>query len=445
MKNLTILPADSYIVINKTTITDADRKLISMLYQPIIGYTAVSLYNTLIDDLDKLELMSEELTHHHLMSTMQLKLEDIIIAREKLEGIGLIKTYVKKGNINSYVYLIYSPITANEFFNHPVLNVVLYNNLGKKEYERLLNYYKVPRVNLKDYEEITCSFDNAFKTASGTILDMPTDVIKRESNNLEITKGIDFNLLISSIPSSQISEKCFNKETKELINALSFTYNLSTLDMQGLVKNALNEKGTIDKTELRKNCRDYYKFDNNGKLPTLIYNKQPDYLKKPQGDNSKWAKMVYTFENMTPYQFLKAKYKGGEPTERDMRLIESLLIDQKLNSGVVNVLIAYVLKINNEQLKKSYVETIAGQWKRLNIETVEEAMRITEKEHKKMKKLVEDKKKPTATTTKKQPTQEAVVPAWFNQNLNELEPTNTEQEEMDKVLDEMNKVLEELV
>lgn len=445
MKNLTILPADSYIVINKTTITDADRKLISMLYQPIIGYTAVSLYNTLIDDLDKLELMSEELTHHHLMSTMQLKLEDIIIAREKLEGIGLIKTYVKKGNINSYVYLIYSPITANEFFNHPVLNVVLYNNLGKKEYERLLNYYKVPRINLKDYEEITCSFDNAFKTSPGTVLDMPTDVIKRESNNLEITKGIDFNLLISSIPSSQISEKCFNKETKELINALSFTYNLSTLDMQGIVKNALNEKGTIDKTELRKNCRDYYKFDNNGKLPTLIYNKQPDYLKKPQGDNSKWAKMVYTFENMTPYQFLKAKYKGGEPTERDMRLIESLLVDQKLNSGVVNVLIAYVLKINNEQLKKSYVETIAGQWKRLNIETVEEAMRITEKEHKKMKKLVEDKKKPTTTTTKKQSTQEAVVPAWFNQNLNELEPTNTSQEEMDKVLDEMNKVLEELV
>lgn len=445
MKNLTILPADSYIVINKTTITDADRKLISMLYQPIIGYTAVSLYNTLIDDLDKLELMSEELTHHHLMSTMQLKLEDIIIAREKLEGIGLIKTYVKKGNINSYVYLIYSPITANEFFNHPVLNVVLYNNLGKKEYERLLNYYKVPRISLKDYEEITCSFDNAFKTSPGTVLDMPTDVIKRESNNLEITKGIDFNLLISSIPSSQISEKCFNKETKELINALSFTYNLSTLDMQGIVKNALNEKGTIDKTELRKNCRDYYKFDNNGKLPTLIYNKQPDYLKKPQGDNSKWAKMVYTFENMTPYQFLKAKYKGGEPTERDMRLIESLLVDQKLNSGVVNVLIAYVLKINNEQLKKSYVETIAGQWKRLNIETVEEAMRITEKEHKKMKKLVEDKKKPTTTTTKEQTTQEAVVPAWFNQNLNELEPTNTSQEEMDKVLDEMNKVLEELV
>lgn len=445
MKHLTILPADSYIVINKTTITDSDRKIISMLYQPIIGYTAVSLYYTLIDDLDKLQLMSEELTHHHLMATMQLKLDDIIIAREKLEGVGLIKTYVKKGNINSFVYLLYSPITANEFFNHPVLNVVLYNNLGKKEYEKILNYYKVPRINLKDYEEITCSFDDAFTSISGNILEMPDDVIKRDSNNLQITKGIDFNMLISSIPSSTINERCFNKETKELINALSFTYNLSTLDMQGLVKNSINEKGMVDKTELRKNCRDYYKFDNNGKLPTLIYNKQPDYLKKPNGDNSKWAKMVYTFESLNPYQFLKAKYKNGEPTERDLRLIESLLVDQKLNSGVVNVLIAYVLKINNEKLSKSYVETIAGQWKRLNIETVEEAMRITEKEHKKMKKMFEDKKKPQTTTIKKQSLPEKEVPAWFNQNPENKTLTATEQQEMDQTLEEMNKVLSELI
>ena len=438
MKNLTILPADSYIVINKTTITESDRKIISMLYQPIIGYTAVSLYYTLLDDLDKLQLMSEELTHHHLMATMQLKLDDIVIAREKLEGVGLLKTFFKKGNINSFVYLIYSPITANEFFNHPILNVILYNNLGKKEYEKILNYYKIPRINLKDYEEITASFDEAFSSTPGNILDMPDDIIKRDSNNIQITKGIDFNLLISSIPQSTINDKCFNKDTKELINALSFTYNLSTLDMQGIVKNSINEKGLIDKTELRKNCRDYYKFDNNGKLPTLIYNKQPDYLKKPTGDNSKWAKMVYTFENLNPYQFLKAKYKNGEPTERDLRLIESLLVDQKLNTGVVNVLIAYVLKINNEKLNKNYIETIAGQWKRLNIETVEEAMRYTEKEHKKMKKLMEEKKKVTTQTTIRKPKiEEKEVPAWFNQNIENVAPTNTEQEEMEKILREL--------
>lgn len=435
MKNITILPADTYTVINKTVINDSDKKIISMLYQPIIGYTAVSLYFTLVDDLDKLQVMSNDLTHHHLMATMQLKLADIIIAREKLEATGLLKSYIKKGNINHYVYLLYSPMSAHDFFNHPVLNVVLYNNLGKKEYEKILNYYKIPRVNLKDYEDITASFDEIFSSIRGNVLDLNEDITKRDSNNILINKGVDFNLLISSIPPSMINEKCFSKEVKELINALSFTYNLDTLAMQGLVRDAINEKGFIDKTILRKSCRDYYQFESNGNLPTLIYNKQPDYLKKPVGDNSKWARMVYAFENLNPYQFLKAKYKGAEPTDRDKRLIENLLIDQKLNPGVVNVLIAYVLKINNESLKKSYVETIAGQWKRLNIETVEEAMKITEKEHKKMKKLLNKNKTSTTKTIKSN--KESDVPAWFDKKLETSDVTTEESEELDKILSEL--------
>ena len=433
MKNITILPADTYTVVNKTVLNESDRKLISMLYQPIIGHTAVSLYLTLIDDLDKLEVMSDDLTHHHLMSTMQLKLEDIVIAREKLEATGLLKCYVKKGSINQYVYLLYSPITAHEFFNHPILNIVLYNNLGKKEYEKILNYYKIPRVNLKDYEDITSSFDDVFTSVKGNILEIESDTTRRDSNNIQINKGIDFNLLISSIPSKLINEKTFSKDVKELINALSFTYNLNTLDIKGLVSDSINEKGLIDKTRLRKSCRDYYQFETAGSLPTLIYNKQPDYLKKPEGDNSKKARLIYTFENINPYQLLKAKYKGAEPTERDKKLIESLLIDQKLNPGVVNVLISYVLKTNNQQLKKSYVETIAGQWKRLNIETVEEAMDISEKEHKKLKRLVE-KSKPKETT-KKESSNKNNLPIWFDQQLDKTEATAEDIKEMDEILE----------
>lgn len=433
MKNRTILPADTYTVINKTVLNDSDRKLVTMLYQPIIGYTAVSLYYTLIDDLDRSEVMSHDLTHHHLMATMQLKLDDIVIAREKLEACGLLKTYYKAGNINQFVYLIYSPMSAHEFLTHPILNVVLYNNLGKKEYERIVNYFKIPHINLKEYEDITSSFDQVFTSMRGNVLEVSEEIRKREHHQPILDKTIDFNMLISGIPSSMVNERCFSKDIKDLINALSFTYQLDTLAMQGLVRDSLNEKGMIDKTLLRKSAREYYQFEHNGDLPTVIYNKQPDYLKKPIGDHSKWAKMVYAFENLTPYQFLKAKYKGAEPTDRDKRLIENLLIDQKLNPGVVNVLIAYVLKINHEQLKKSYVETIAGQWKRLNIETVEEAMKTAEREHKKMKKvLTKDKAK---TTTKKQ---EVKLPAWFDK---ELENNETSEEEVE----ELNKILEELV
>ena len=125
MAEVTILPADTYVVVNKTVLNDQDRKIVTMLYQPIIGHTAVSLYFTLIDDLDKREMMSEDYTHHHLMSTMQLKMPNIVMAREKLEAVGLLKTFFKKDHVNNYVYVLYSPMSASEFLNHPILNIVL--------------------------------------------------------------------------------------------------------------------------------------------------------------------------------------------------------------------------------------------------------------------------------------------------------------------------------
>lgn len=39
------------------------------------------------------------------MSTMQLKLDDIVVARQKLEAVGLLKTYYKK--IMSIIMFIY--------------------------------------------------------------------------------------------------------------------------------------------------------------------------------------------------------------------------------------------------------------------------------------------------------------------------------------------------
>ena len=429
MKDINILPADSYIVVNKSVITSKDEKIVSMLYQPIIGHVAVSLYYTLISDLGVDSFTSDEKTHHYIMSRMQLRLEDIVEAREKLEAVGLLKTYFKKDNINQYVYLLFSPLEANEFFNHPILNIVLYNNLGKKEYEKIANQFKIPTINLRGYEDITSSFNDVFSPVRGTIIEKDNNYFKRESNKLNIESDIDFELLGNNLS----NDKGLTNDIKELITYLSYIYKISTSEMQNIIKISLNEKGYIDKTMLRKNCRDYYKFDNGGNLPTLIYNRQPEFLKKPEGDTSKRAKMIYTFENITPYQLLKAKYKGAEPTDRDKRLIENLMIEQKLNPGVVNVLISYVLKTNNEQLKKSYVETIAGQWKRSNIETVEEAMNIAEKEHKKMKKII----KPKEETTKKIPKKEEKLPVWFNKEQDVDIASEDDIKELDKILDEL--------
>lgn len=434
MRNI-VLPADSYIVVNKTILNESDRKIITMLYQPIIGYAAVSLYFTLKDDLLKAELMSSELTHHHLMATMGLKLEDIIIAREKLEAVGLLKTYFKEDHVNNYIYMLFSPLKANEFLNHPILNIVLYNNLGKSEYEKVVGYFKIPKISIKDYKDITKSFDSVFTSVSGNTFINNSDIATKTRADINISKKLDFELLISAIPKSMVSDRCFNKETRDLITSLSYVYNIDNLNMQALLRNSINEKGLIDKNELRKNCRNFYQFEQGGALPTLIYTKQPDYLKTPRGDNSNWARQVYTFENVTPYDYLKSKYKTGEPTLRELQIIEELMTKQNMKPGVVNVLIAYVLKVNNQKFTRSYVEAVASQWNRLKIETVEDAMRVAEKEHKKIKKLMNKNK--TDVKSKKY-VKEETLPSWFDKKYDEKELSKEEQDELDNLLKEFS-------
>ena len=428
MKELILSSADTYIVMNKSILNNDDRTILTLLYQPIIGSLSIMLYFSLWADLDKTEIMSTERTHHHLATNMQASLSEIIDARKKLEAIGLLKTYYKEGSINTYIYQMYSPIKPGDFFNHPILNMVLYNNIGKKEYEKMKSYFKLPKINTSSYEDITSSFTDIFSSVPLTSYDVVNDDIRKYNfRKLNIDTNFDFEFLENSLPKSLDKSKIFTKDIKELIIQLSFLYQLDVLKMQDIIPICLTERGTINKEELRKTCRNYYTFDNHGLLPTIVYNKQPEHLKKPPGDTSRRAKMIYTFESINPYELLKSKNNGAEPTTRDLKLAEDLIIKYGLNYGVVNVLIDYILKTNNNKLNRALAETIAGQWQRNKIETVDEAMRLAEKEHKKYRKT-------TKTITKNNIIKEEKIPEWFNKEIEKEHATKEEQDEMDNLL-----------
>ncbi len=422
MKKISLLPADTYIVINKTILTEVDRKNIINLYEPIIGSMAVSLYLTLWSDLDKRELMSKDFTHHHLMTLLKANLNDIKEARQGLEAVGLLKTLFKTGeSINNYIYELYSPLSSYEFFNHPILNIVLYNNIGVNEYNTLINLYKKPTFNYTNYKDISYIMNHTFKSTP-EIGYNNSDILKKEVGKPDILSLIDFDLLVSSIPNKILNVRAFSKKTKELINNLAFVYNLDTLKMSDLIRLTIDEKGLINRDILLRETRKYYEYNNSGALPTLIYRTQPEHLKTPEGDLSNRGKMIYIFENTTPYDFLRSKYKDVNPTARDLRLLEYLAVDLDMPPSVINVLIDYVLRINSNKLNKAFVETIAGQWVRIGIKTATEAMAIAEKEHKKTNKRVFTAK------------EEKPLPVWFNAINNANEISSEEKEEMENLL-----------
>ncbi len=421
MENTTLLPADRYIVVNKSILTDNDRNIIINLYSPLVGSLAVSLYFTLWNDLGLYQIMSKDLIHHHLITSLKCGIGNIKVAREALEAFGLLKTYVKKGEINDYVYELYSPLTPQEFFNHPILNIVLYNNLGDKEYERLKELYKYPKFDLKEFEEITKKLDEVYDTSR---FNLSEDLIDKKSNNITVLNTINFDEIISSIPKELINERAFNKKMREFINNLAFIYNIDTLKMIELIRSVLNEYGNIDKNGLRIVARKDYQFKKGG-LPTLVYRTQPEYLKNPLGDNSKRGRLIAVFENTSPYDFLKRKNGGINPSPKDLKLIEHLCLDLELNAAVVNVLIDYVLRINNNKLTTNYVETIASQWQRAGLKTAKDAMEFAEKEYHKNKKKIGNTNKVVSQ-----------VPIWVDKKIEEGTMTKEEEEELNDLLKE---------
>lgn len=424
MDNVTLLPADKYVVINNSILSDTDREIIINLYEPLIGAFAVSLYFTLWNDLNVYNIMSRDLVHHHLMVILKSGIGNIKLARESLEAFGLLKTYYKSGSLNEYVYKLYSPLSPAEFFNHPILNIVLYGNIGESEYEHLKELYKIPKIDLKEYKEVTKKLDEVYDTSKFILT---SNLREKETNNILVTDSINFDEIIASIPKGLLNEKALNKRVREFINNLAFIYDIDTLKMIELIRCVLNEYGMIDKNGLRVAARKDYQFKS-GSLPTLIYRTQPEYLKNPLGDNSKRGKIINVFENTTPHDFLKYKYHNVEPTSRDLKLLERLIIDLELTPAVVNVLIDYILRKNNNKLTISYVETVASQWKRAGLKTAEEAMNFAEKEHKKMQQNI----------NKHLSKKEVPTPFWFDKKITEEELSKEEEEELKDLLKEFN-------
>lgn len=414
-----VLSSDTFVVVNKTILND-NRTLLINLYQPLIGVIAVGLYNTLWSFLDRLELISLEYTHNTLLNNMMISCNEFKEAREKLEAIGLIKTYVKTENVNNYVYELYSPMSAKEFLNNPILNTALYNAIGAKEYERTIEFFKIPYINLRNYEDVTSKFSDTFIWTTSVVRNMEMYNLKnKNSRSLSIISKIDINTILNLIPDDLLNHRSLTKEMKDYLTKISFIYNYDNEIMVELIRNSLTDKHTIDKNKLRDNATKFYQFENMGKLPSLIYRKQPEYLRTTKEGISNRMRMINMFETTSPYDFIASKYKTGTPSNSDLKIISYLLLDLDLKPGVVNVLVDYVLKINNNKLTRVFVDTIASQWKKSNIETVEDAMNLAEKEYHQRKDTKEIKKT-------KERVRSSSTPVWFNKDIEENSATEEE-------------------
>ena len=127
---------DFYEVYLKSIISDFDRDTLSMLYQPLIGGAGVALYFSLQQDHKKID---KQFTHEELLNSIGFSLEVIQEARAKLEAIGLLSTYYKCENSQTYYkYVLYAPKTPKEFFDDILFKGLLIEKIGEKKVQSLV-------------------------------------------------------------------------------------------------------------------------------------------------------------------------------------------------------------------------------------------------------------------------------------------------------------------
>lgn len=440
-----LIPVDRYIVRSNGILHDFDRKVVTLLYQPLIGSRAFSLYMTLWGELEQ-QLWGDETTHHSLMAIMQCSLKDIYDERLKLEGIGLLKTYVNNAqDPKLFVYELQPPLTPEQFFNDGVLNVFLYNRVGRTKFHKLKQFFSVPSIDTSRFSSITRSFNDVFHSVHPE--QMVAVMNDETKNDLRVSDGseyigrsketyvlddevFDFELFFAGLSKQMVPKRAVTAKVREAIKKLAFLYGISPLDMQKIVMSVIDPAEHIDIESLRKAARDWYQFERGDELPSLSTRVQPlSYRTMTNTEpKTKEEELIKQLETISPRQLLIEISGGAEPSMSDLQLIEEVMFQQKLLPGVVNVLIYYVMLRTDMKLSKAYVEKIASHWARKKIRTVKEAMELAKKEANKYQSWASEKEK---KTTRKVVRKE-MLPDWLNMDYSQKETDTNEEVDIEK-------------
>jgi replication initiation and membrane attachment protein len=442
-----LLPIDRYIICANGLLHDFDRKVLTLLYQPLIGTTSFSLYMTLWAELEENRLWSEPSSHHALMNLMDLNLKEIYEARIRLEGMGLLSTFVRnEDGERSFIYQLHPPLSPEQFFLDGMLNIYLYRKIGKNQFSRLKRFFSDQKTGLQEgYKDVTKAFQDVFASASPNVLKVSQEnkenlsvdsgreyFSRKENSGIQIDpSSFNFELLMAGLSESLVPKKALTPKVKEAISNLSYLYGIDAIQMKNIVLSSMTENNEIDLEELRKSARDWYQFQHDDQLPALVDRIHPPLFREEQKEpKTKREKLIHYFETTSPRQLLRDLSGGAEPSKADLVIIEDVLFHQKLLPGVVNVLIHYVMLKTDMKLSKGYVEKIASHWARKEIKTVQAAMELALSEHKKYQQWASGDKTEKRRAAKK-PIRTELLPEWFYEEEQRSAPKQKKEKEMD--------------
>lgn len=366
-----------YQIITNCILSRDNTQIITKYYQPFIGPIATLIYLNLINDIEG-KKQTDLFVISRIQTYINTSLDKLFLGVQVLSKVGLINIY--KSNIEEeYIFELKNTKQSYDFFADVNLTKMLQQNVSEEMFTELALEVKDIPFKLNGYNKL----HSEYRTLT------TTKVQDSYSSNNSSKDDERYRNYFDSLGNTNSYA-----ETTELINICSIN-KLTKVEIETILPLAIDGK-KIDVAKFIKGLS--------------ILRDQPQVDKERISSKEDALRAFETYDSEL---FLMKVNNGRVLSKYERDLISTLRNGYKLTDPVINVLIDYVLLINNKNLNRAFVETIAASWSRMNFETSQQAMQFVIEYNKQRK----EKKAPTAN----------IMPDWLETNDSPYDSTQSKE------------------
>ncbi len=404
------------------SLSGLDYKMLNLIYQPMVGGFAISLYVTLSQQLSSEKVGYSALEQQRRLF-LSLELEQgergrkfLIEQTSKLEAIGLLQTtrrFLPAEEDYIYDYMLFEPLGPNEFFRNQHLTLLLRDKVGKFMLLALRDELLAPEpeeFNDANEENLSVPFYDLFRLNT-QVIDYELEqalyeasAAKQVEGRLDVsTKGFQYADIIMRFPREagnreHVESLKYKPEQIAAINIVAKKYNLTLQETCRLLDEdgVFTEDGDLQMDLMQHNANLFYRQvkkredDRERMLARMHESQEQDAAGRHSADNT--VEMAYYLEvpqllqadctnhqynyilRNEPYTFvLKKFFAQGSIPDGVLNIFEKIDLNYKLKEEVINVLIHF-LHVDRRSWAKSSIEAVASDMLGKQIATYEQAV-----------------------------------------------------------------------
>ena len=334
------------------SLSSEDKRVLSLLYLPIIKKDALVLYLNLYDlfHFQEIEyIFNGDEYFKRIGFTTSLLLDAI----RHLEGLKLLSTYVKEDiddnhNISRiYLFKLLPPASSYKFFNDELLRSLLVEEIGEKEYNKmkLMFSYKVDDK-FDKFVDISSTFNDVYSYPKSYNDDISKDDFSSKLYAKE-EKITEDELL------KELKKVNFNVDLlKEYIDDVISSINAFGIDLEDVIK--------LIQSSTSSSSSNFYIEEFNNKIIELNKFKDFKNCQLVTGNNSdlKYINGINHYNSFSSVEEFLASKMNKKPSKVQNELILEIKTNYKFNNTVIMIIFDYCIK-KIKNIDTTYITKIA--------------------------------------------------------------------------------------